>query len=84
EFHQLRFDEEATFYADLSFSIPAIVHSEEIPMISGVPTYLKGECYDPIDHPTLMLHSVEEKLPDLFYIYHKMKLSYGETKSISR
>ncbi|MCA0172872.1 bifunctional glycosyltransferase family 2 protein/CDP-glycerol:glycerophosphate glycerophosphotransferase [Bacillus sp. RAR_GA_16] len=82
--HQLRFDEEASFYTDLSFSIPAIVNTEEIPMISGIPTYLKGECYDPIDHPTLMLHSVEEKLPDLFYIYHKMKLSYGDTKSISR
>ena len=84
EEHDLQFDEQATFYTDLSFSIPAILNTERIPMITGLPTYLKGECYDPIDHPTLMLHAVEEKLPDLFYIYHKMKLSYGDKKSISR
>ncbi|WLR61384.1 bifunctional glycosyltransferase/CDP-glycerol:glycerophosphate glycerophosphotransferase [Guptibacillus hwajinpoensis] len=82
--HELRFDEQATFYTDLTFSIPAIVNTEEILMITGVPTYVKGECYDPIDQPTLMLHSVEEKLPDLFYVYHKMKMSYADTKSISR
>ena len=81
---QLRFDEQASFYTDLSFSIPAISNTEIIPMITGLPTYLKGECYDPIDQPSLMLHSVEEKLPDLFYIYHKMKMSHGDTKSISR
>ncbi|WP_263698128.1 bifunctional glycosyltransferase family 2 protein/CDP-glycerol:glycerophosphate glycerophosphotransferase [Bacillus thuringiensis] len=81
--HKLRFDQKVDFFSDITFSIPAIVKVKTLPMID-IPTYIKGDCYEPIENPTLTLLDDREKIGDFLYVYNKMKDSYGKYVSISR
>ena len=80
--HSLKFDENVKFFTDLTFSIPAIVKVKTLPMVT-IPTYIKGECYDPIDNPTLTLIEDKYKIGDFLYIYNSLKSSHGKYISIS-
>ncbi|WP_246857982.1 bifunctional glycosyltransferase/CDP-glycerol:glycerophosphate glycerophosphotransferase [Bacillus cytotoxicus] len=81
--HSIRFDQKVTFFSDIAFSIPVIVKVRTLSMID-VPTYIKGECFEPIDQPTLTLLDDKEKISDFLYIYNKMKDKQGQYISISR
>ena len=81
--HKLRFDQKVDFFSDLTFSIPVIVKVKTLPMVD-VPTYIKGDCYEPIENPTLTLLDDHEKIGDFLYVYNKMKDKHGKYISISR
>lgn len=81
--HRLRFDENVTFFSDITFSIPVVVKVKTLPMID-IPTYIKGDCFEPIENPTLTLLDDPGKIGDFLYVYNKMKDEQGKYISISR
>lgn len=81
--HDFKFDENVTFFSDISFSVPAIVKVKTLLMIKDIPTYIKGECFDPIEQPSLSLMEEEYKIEDFFHIYNTLKTSHGKYISIS-
>ncbi|QFT90683.1 CDP-glycerol:poly(glycerophosphate) glycerophosphotransferase [Bacillus sp. THAF10] len=81
--NNLAFDESVKFFSDMAFSIPAILNLETIPMIKKLPLYIKGECFDPIDNPSLSLIDEEEKIEDFLYLFNKLKDTYEHNTSIA-
>lgn len=75
--HQLEFDEELIYYSDQSFTLGAIGVVESIAAIR-VPTYIRGECYDPIDHPSLRQNPISAKIPDFLKAYQRFKVQFGK------
>ncbi|MFC0559243.1 bifunctional glycosyltransferase/CDP-glycerol:glycerophosphate glycerophosphotransferase [Halalkalibacter alkalisediminis] len=75
--HQLTFDEHLTYYSDLSFTLGAIGVVESVAAIR-VPTYIRGECYDPIDHPSLRQNPISAKIPDFLMAYQRLKEQFGK------
>ncbi|HDR7210947.1 TPA: glycosyltransferase family 2 protein, partial [Bacillus cytotoxicus] len=50
--YQLQFNENISFFSDLTFLIPLLAKEDVLPTVD-IPLYIKGECYEPIDNPSL-------------------------------
>ncbi|MED2836103.1 teichoic acid biosynthesis protein F [Bacillus wiedmannii] len=72
--YKLNFDEEVSFFSDLTFLIPLLAKEDTFPMIN-LPLYIKGECYEPIDNPTLSIIATKYKIQDFFSVYKSLKVN---------
>ncbi|MED3036449.1 teichoic acid biosynthesis protein F [Bacillus thuringiensis] len=72
--YKLKFDEEVSFFSDLTFLIPLLAKEDTFPMIN-LPFYIKGECYEPIDNPTLSIIATKYKIHDFFSVYKSLKVN---------
>ncbi|MCC2344174.1 bifunctional glycosyltransferase family 2 protein/CDP-glycerol:glycerophosphate glycerophosphotransferase [Bacillus anthracis] len=72
--YKLNFDEEVSFFSDLTFLIPLLAKEDTFPMIN-LPFYIKGECYEPIDNPTLSIIDTKYKIHDFFSVYKSLKVN---------
>lgn len=73
--YKLRFNEEVSFFSDLTFLMPLLAKEDTFPMID-VPLYIKGECYEPIDNPTLSIIDTKYKIRDFFSVYKALKADF--------
>ncbi|MDR4982208.1 teichoic acid biosynthesis protein F [Bacillus cereus] len=73
--YELRFNEEVSFFSDLTFLMPLLAKEDTFPMID-VPLYIKGECYEPINNPTLSIISTKYKIHDFFSMYKTLKADF--------
>lgn len=71
--YKLNFDEEVSFFSDLTFLIPLLAKEDTFPMIN-LPLYIKSECYEPIDNPTLSIIDTKYKIHDFFSVYKSLKV----------
>ncbi|WP_368503223.1 CDP-glycerol glycerophosphotransferase family protein [Alkalihalophilus sp. As8PL] len=78
----LSFHEELMVYSDLTFFIPAIQNVEHIPYLQ-VPTYFRGECYDPIDRPSLRYLTNDVKIPDYLSMFIYLMNEFREDSFIN-
>lgn len=70
--YRLQFNEAVSFFSDLTFLIPLLAEEEVLKMVD-IPLYIKGECFEPIDNPTLTLVDNKYKINDFLYVYKNLK-----------
>ncbi|PAE94390.1 bifunctional glycosyltransferase/CDP-glycerol:glycerophosphate glycerophosphotransferase [Shouchella clausii] len=75
---RLEFDERFHYYADFNFSIDSVSQAEIVSYLK-FPLYIKGECYEPINHPSLSNEPFENKIEEwLQFIAHQKELLQSE------
>ncbi|MEW9677752.1 bifunctional glycosyltransferase family 2 protein/CDP-glycerol:glycerophosphate glycerophosphotransferase [Lentibacillus sp. L22] len=79
----LHFSEDVEVYADLTFLIPALIHSELIPYIKEA-VYFKRKRNDPINNPSLTQSDEHVKISSFLDVYNTLKQEYSDDELADR
>ncbi|MGP4079216.1 bifunctional glycosyltransferase/CDP-glycerol:glycerophosphate glycerophosphotransferase [Pseudalkalibacillus sp. R45] len=79
----IRFSEDVDCYADLSFILPLLVESDEVPYVKNA-YYFKRKRNDPITNPALMQLDAEKRIKDFITIYNQLKDDYRDNSEATQ
>ncbi|WP_088052314.1 bifunctional glycosyltransferase/CDP-glycerol:glycerophosphate glycerophosphotransferase [Virgibacillus dakarensis] len=75
--NKLFFFEDVEVYTDLTFMVPALINTEQVPHIKEA-VYFKRKRNDPITNPSLSQMDEYIKIKDFLYIYSTLKNIYND------
>ncbi|EIT83872.1 teichoic acid biosynthesis protein F [Fictibacillus macauensis ZFHKF-1] len=82
EKHTLRFSQEVEGYSDLAFLVPALIHIEYVPYVTGC-VYYKRKRNDPITNPALSQRERQIKVADFLCMFNLLKEQYREHQEVT-